>query len=73
LATWLVIERPGPKPGDQAHYDVERNGRAFAYDLDLPQARGRITKSRRFDRVADKIVLVRVDGGRETLVQRASS
>jgi hypothetical protein len=49
---------------------VERNGRAFAYDLDLAQARSRITRNRRFDRSADKVILVRADGGRETLVQR---
>jgi hypothetical protein len=71
LATWLVLERK-PKKGGQAVYDVERNGRAFAYDLDLPQARTRITKNRRFDRAVDKIVLIRADGGRETLVQRGS-
>jgi hypothetical protein len=69
LATWLVLERKPGKDG-QAVYDVERNGRAFAYDLDLPQARARITKNRRFDRAMDKVVLVRADGGRETLVQR---
>jgi hypothetical protein len=71
LSTWLVIERRlGPGPSGQAIYDVERNGRAFAYDLDLAQARSRITRNRRFDRSADKVILVRADGGRETLVQR---
>jgi hypothetical protein len=74
LSTWLVIERK-PKgrsrsgPGETV-YDVERNGRAFAYDLDLAQARSRITRNRRFDRTADKVILVRADGGRETLVLR---
>jgi hypothetical protein len=69
LATWLVLERAQSK--GQPLYDVERNGRAFAFDLDtLPQARARITKNRRFDKAADKVVLVRADGGRETLVQR---
>jgi hypothetical protein len=69
-----VIERKpqGRRKGSpgEAVYDVERNGRAFAYDLDLAQARSRIIRNRRFDRTADKIVLVRADGGRETLVQR---
>lgn len=57
--------------GEPNTYDIERNGRAFAYVVEgLDQARARITKSRRFDRTADKVILVRADGGRETLVQR---
>lgn len=70
MATWLVIERYGSGGPGSPMYDIERNGRAFAYDLSLGSARSRITKSRRFDPSTDKIVLVKVDGGRETLVQR---
>jgi hypothetical protein len=69
LATWLVIE----KRSGQDTYDVERNGRAFAYDLDLRQAQDRIAKNRRFDRSADRVVLVRTDGGRETIAPRRRS
>jgi hypothetical protein len=69
LATWLVIEQPG----GQALYDVERNGRAFAYDLGLDRAQDRIQKNRRFDPSADKIVLVTADGGREVVPLRQPS
>jgi hypothetical protein len=64
-----VLEKAQAK--GQSLYDVERNGRAFAYDLDtLPQARTRITKNRRYDKAVDRVILVRADGGRETLLQR---
>lgn len=64
MATWLVME------GERDTYDIERNGRAFAYLVDgLAQARARITKSRRYDKATDKIILVRADGGRETLAR----
>lgn len=69
MATWLVIERHH-EPGSPALYDIERRGRAFAYDLDIGQAQDRIARSRFFQPSTDKIVLVSADGGREVLTPR---
>jgi hypothetical protein len=72
VTTWLIIERAGPvfEPG-RSSFDIQRNGRSFAYDMDdLEEAENRIAKDRHFDPLEDKITLVGTDGYRTPISLR---
>ena len=51
----------GPTPS----FDIKRNGRAFAYDMDdLEDAENRIVNDRHFDPDKDRVILLGTDGYR---------
>jgi len=65
--TWLLIEQRRKDREAVALYDVRRNGRSYAYDLELGVAQHRIMRDRRFS-ATDSVVLVDRGGLRSPLV-----
>jgi len=71
MTTWLIFERT-IEPGVSS-FDIQRNGRAFAYDQDdLEEAEKRISRDRHFDPLEDKITLVGANGYRTPISLRRS-
>lgn len=72
--TWLITEQIGMGRGPhEPSFDIKRNGRAFAYDMDdLEDAENRIVNDRHFDPDKDRVILLGTDGYRTPLSLRKS-